>query len=261
MIRGNLHTHSTYCDGKSTLRETVEEAIKKGFSYIGFSGHGNVYFDESYCMSKEGEAKYFAEVNSLKEEYKGKIRILCGVEHDIVSLPPVHNYDYIISSSHYIKTGDTFSDVDASKEIQQDCIDKFYGKDPYAYAEEYYKTVAKLRGDVIGHFDLITKFDRNNEIFNPKEERYKKAVLSALEELLEAKQILEVNTGAMSRGYKDIPYPDIWILEEIKKRGGRIILTSDCHHAQNLDFGFETAEKMLAEIGFTDFYNIDFLNK
>ena len=30
MKYGDFHVHSTYCDGKSTLRETVEAAIAKG---------------------------------------------------------------------------------------------------------------------------------------------------------------------------------------------------------------------------------------
>ena len=202
----------------------VESAINKGFSYIGFSGHSPTNHDLRYCMRFEDEGKYFAEVNALKEEYKDKIRILCGIELDFASTGSDFAYDYTISSTHYIKAGDRLVDVDESKEIQQKVIDDFYGGDPYAYAEEYYKTVAKLRGDIIGHFDLLTKFDRNNDIFTPKEERYKKAALSALDELLAEKQVLEVNTGAMSRRYKDMPYPDRWILEEIKKRDGKVII-------------------------------------
>ena len=261
MMRGNLHTHSTYCDGVSSLEETVKKAIEKGFSYIGFSGHGNTLFDERYCMSKKGEAQYFSEIESLKEKYKGVIRILSGVEQDITAKDCAYECDFIIASSHYVKAGDRYVDVDESKEMQEKCINEFFGKDPYSYAEEYYKSVAKLRGDVIGHFDLLTKFDRNNVIFNPKEERYKKAVLTALEELIDEKQVLEVNTGAMSRGYKDFPYPDMWILEEVKKRDGRVLITSDCHHADNLDYGYDVAEKILTDLGFRDFYNIDFLEK
>ena len=35
----NLHTHSSYCDGKDTPEELVLYAINSGFSSIGFSGH------------------------------------------------------------------------------------------------------------------------------------------------------------------------------------------------------------------------------
>ena len=37
----NFHTHTTFCDGKSTVEEVVRSAIEKGFDAIGFSGHGN----------------------------------------------------------------------------------------------------------------------------------------------------------------------------------------------------------------------------
>ena len=259
MSRGNLHTHSLYCDGKSTLEETVIAAIEKGFAYIGFSGHGHTSFDDRYCMSAEGEARYVSEVNMLRGKYADKIQILCGIERDAFSDHFVQHYDYEIASVHYIKAGGNFYDVDGSAQEQQRCIKECFGDDPYAYAEEYYNVVSKIDGDIVGHFDLLTKFDRSNDIFTPKEKRYKKAVLSALEALLEKHMVFEVNTGAMARGYKDAPYPDVWMLEEIKKRGGRVLITSDCHDAKNLDYGYGMAEKLLTDIGFTDFYNIDFL--
>lgn len=256
MKRGNLHTHSIYCDGKSSPEKMVKAAIEKGFSYLGFSGHGHTTFDSSYCMSRENEKKYFEEINSLKEKYKDKIQILCGIERDLFSDYFEHNYDYEIASVHYIRCGEKLFDVDNTAQIQNQCIKEYFDNDPYAYAEEYYRLVSQLKGSLIGHFDLLTKFDRNNEVFSPKEERYKKAALGALETLLEKKSVFEVNTGAMSRGYKDAPYPDVWILEEIKKRGGRVIITSDCHDAKHLDYAYEETEKLLANIGFTDFYCI-----
>ena len=50
MIKTNFHTHTTFCDGKNTAEEVVLSAIEKGFSAIGFSGHGYTPFDLRYCM-------------------------------------------------------------------------------------------------------------------------------------------------------------------------------------------------------------------
>ena len=36
----NFHTHTTYCDGKETAEQMVQAAIAKGFTRLGFSGHG-----------------------------------------------------------------------------------------------------------------------------------------------------------------------------------------------------------------------------
>ncbi len=259
MTRGSLHVHSTYCDGKNTLEENILSAIEKNFTYLGFSGHGYTDFDESYCMSKEKEAQYFEEIGHLAEKYKDKIRVLRGVEQDSLSTYNAHPYDYKIASVHYINAGGKIYEIDGGQDIQENAIRDSFGGDPYAFAEAYFKTVATLKGDIVGHFDLITKYDRGDLIFNPNEERYKKAAISAMEILLEKNMVFEVNTGSMARGYKDRPYPARWILEELKKRGGKVVITSDCHRAKFLDFGYEETEKMLSEIGFSDFYNIDFI--
>ena len=46
----NLHTHSTFCDGVNTPEEIVKSAVERGFSSVGFSGHGYTDFDLCYCM-------------------------------------------------------------------------------------------------------------------------------------------------------------------------------------------------------------------
>ena len=39
----NLHTHTTYCDGRDTPVEMIESAIAQGFDSIGFSGHSYTF--------------------------------------------------------------------------------------------------------------------------------------------------------------------------------------------------------------------------
>ncbi|MGP0073996.1 MAG: PHP domain-containing protein [Bryobacteraceae bacterium] len=36
---GDLHTHSTYSDGKSTIDEIVEHAAELGYEYIALTDH------------------------------------------------------------------------------------------------------------------------------------------------------------------------------------------------------------------------------
>ena len=85
MILRDFHVHSTYCDGKSTLEETVLAAIEKGIRHLGFSGHSYTPFDEGYCMSPSDTKRYVAEIKTLKEKYKDKIKIYCGIEKDVFS--------------------------------------------------------------------------------------------------------------------------------------------------------------------------------
>ena len=102
----DLHVHTTYCDGKDTSEEMVKEAIEKGLTTLGFSVHSYMDFDLSYCIKKERIEDYRNEINSLKEKYKDKIEILCGVELDYFSVMDVSEFDYKIGSVHYVKKSD-----------------------------------------------------------------------------------------------------------------------------------------------------------
>ena len=79
-IKQNLHTHTTYCDGDNTPEELVREAIKRGFSGIGFSGHSYTHFAPEDSMSVQGTYSYIAHVNKLKKTYAKQIDIFLGLE-------------------------------------------------------------------------------------------------------------------------------------------------------------------------------------
>ena len=63
-----------------------------------------------------------------------------------------------------------------------------------------------------------------------------------------------MNTGAISRGYRKVPYPAENLLHIFKKHDCRLILSSDSHSIDTLDFGFDEAKIMLREIGFAHIY-------
>ena len=47
MILKDYHMHTTYCDGTASAEEMVQEAVRRGLTEIGFSGHSHTAFDES----------------------------------------------------------------------------------------------------------------------------------------------------------------------------------------------------------------------
>ncbi|MBR2539814.1 MAG: histidinol-phosphatase HisJ family protein [Mogibacterium sp.] len=159
----DLHMHTTYCDGNNSAEEMVLAALDMGFETIGFSGHSYTWFDESYCMSPDGTRDYIAEIRALGEKYSDRIRILLGTELDYWAEIDTTPYDYLIGSSHYILKDGEYIDSDYSPEILMTGVNKHFGGDPLAAAEAYYKQVgniiSKTGCDIIGHFDLITKFN------------------------------------------------------------------------------------------------------
>ena len=64
----NLHTHSTYCDGKDTLEEMILSAIEQGFQSVGFSGHSYMSDSPGQSMSIAGTEEDTKEIAALKEK-------------------------------------------------------------------------------------------------------------------------------------------------------------------------------------------------
>ena len=253
MIKCNLHTHSTFCDGNDKIEDTVLCAIEKGFDAIGFSGHSFTDFDLRYCMSDMETNIYIANINILKEKYKDRIEIYCGLEKDYLATDD-RTYDYLIGSVHYFKKDNKLYDVDGTYEEVLKATDEFYGGDIYTTCEEYFKTVADVKRktgcDIIGHFDLIKKFNTNECLFNYSNPRYINASMDALNELLKQDVIFELNTSGTLPGRCGEMYPSDRILKEIQIKGGRVIITSDCHKKELLDYGFDVAIEKLKSIGF-----------
>ena len=245
----DYHIHTTFSDGADTPEDMVRAAIEKGIDTIGFSDHSYTFFDESYCMMRSEIPEYIRTVSELKERYAGKITVLCGIEQDYFSAEGTEGYDYIIGSVHYVRADGEYIPVDESAEILWDAVNTRFGGDVYALVEEYFSNVGdvvrKTGADIIGHFDLITKFNENGELFDTAHPRYMAAWQRAADRLLETGKVFEINTGAISRGYRRLPYPDGDMIDYIRSRGGKFILSSDSHSRETMCYGFEKYEKLI----------------
>lgn len=255
MIRGDFHVHSCYCDGRDTPAELAEAALEKGFSALGFSGHSYTSRDPSYCMSPENTARYKAEIAALKERCRDRLEILCGLEQDYFSDDPATDYDYTIGSVHYLAVEGGLLPLDNDLETLKKGIHQHFAGDPLLLAERYFETVAHLpahtRVNIIGHFDLITKFQERKALFDTAHPRYMEAAQGAVRALCPLGLPFEVNTGAMARGLRSVPYPAEPLLRTILECGGQVIITGDCHDRRNLGFGFEQAADLLRGVGFS----------
>ena len=250
MILKDLHCHTTYCDGQCSAAEMVRAAVDKGMECIGFSGHSYTFFDERYCMSLSGAEEYVREVRALREEYRGVIDVLCGVEQDYYSTQSTDPFDYVIGSVHYVRGADgSYNPVDDDPDTLMRGVEKCFGGDVYSFARAYFDTVGDVvRGtgaDIIGHFDLVSKFNEGGALFDEGDPRYVSAWKDAVDRLLPFGVPFEINTGAVSRGLRTHPYPSRDIIGYIKQRGGRFVLSSDSHRASTLCFGFDEYEKYL----------------
>lgn len=250
---GDYHVHTRFCDGKDSPADMAKAACELGLSCLGFSGHAHTAFDESWCMSREGTRAYINAVEALKKEYRGKMDILLGTELDYFSDVPSRGYDFTIGSVHYLKAGEAFLPVDESAEALSCAADKYFGGSFLKLAESYFALVEdiirKTGCTVVGHFDLVTKFNEGQKMF-PETGEYLDMAFAAVDSLCAQEAVFEINTGAMSRGYRSAPYPSLDILRRINEKGGRLILSSDCHDKKSLCYGFELASELSKSAGF-----------
>ncbi len=81
-VRGDLHVHSNWSDGTSTIEEIAEKAIEMGYEYVAITDHSKS-LKIANGLSESDLRKRNREINKLNEKFKGKIRILKGTEVDI----------------------------------------------------------------------------------------------------------------------------------------------------------------------------------
>ncbi len=253
MTRIDLHTHTSYCDGNDTPAEFVAEAYRRGFDAIGLTGHSYVDFD-TCCMTLDGTKQYRQEVNALKKQYKGKMNIFLGLEQDYYSPKYDSGYDYIIGSIHYIYKDGEYISVDLNPETLDERICRYFDGDFDNLAEEYFRlasdVVNKTDCDIIGHIDLVSKFIEINP--KPITDRYKTAALNCVKALIPYGKPFEINVGAITRGYRTSPYPAEFILKEINRLGGKIVINGDCHNKNNLGDYLDIAVEHAEKCGFTE---------
>ena len=252
----NLHTHTTYCDGKSTIEENIIQAIDKKFISLGFSGHS--HFDKDTCsMSEENTVKYLEDLKKYKNIYKDKIQIYIGIEGDYYSnlnkeTDEEMELDYRIGSVHYINDNDNnYFPIDMSKKTFNEAIKHFGNLKEviYRYYDNVIKMIETQKPDIIGHLDLVRKYNLNKEYFTEEEDWYTKKVDEVIEVIAKNGNIVEVNTKIMNKNNLDAHYPNKNTIRKLLNKNIPLTINSDAHNACNIDHCYIEAAEELKKLG------------
>ncbi|HEX6534641.1 MAG TPA: DNA polymerase/3'-5' exonuclease PolX [Gemmatimonadaceae bacterium] len=104
-IRGVLHCHSQYSDGRATIAEMAAAAKARGWSYLGISDHSQ---SAAYAggLSRDAVLAQHEEIDRVNDELPG-VRVLKGIEADILADGRIDydrdlldRFDYVIASVH-----------------------------------------------------------------------------------------------------------------------------------------------------------------
>ena len=257
MAYADFHTHSYYSDGHNSLSEMAEYAVTQSMYALGFSDHSPMEVEADWTMPKDKYKNYLSEISELKKNYEGELKIFAGLELDIYSDLDTSELDYLIVSCHYVLTDDgIYCPVDHAAHIMKNDVNEHFGGDFIKYAKKYYEqlaSVSSLGPAVIGHYDLVAKFNEGGCLFDENDPKYMNAALETLEYLASLGVIFEINTGAMFRGYRTEPYPSHTLLKRMKDLGCKIILNGDSHSTDAFCHKFDDAVKFAAAAGYTEF--------
>jgi len=251
----SAHVHTTFCDGKTPAPDMARTAYEKGFVSLGFSSHAPQDFDPGYCIDPSREEEYKALIRALQKEYAGRMPIYLGVERDLYACVSPEGYDYYLAAVHYFRHPDGHhTPIDGRPEDLKRYVDTFCGGDGLEMARRYFALlrdyVVSFRPPIVAHFDLVRKNNFALRLYDEESAAYRQMALDALRPMAETGALLEVNTGAIARGYLTTPYPAPFLLKAWKEWGGEVMVNSDCHNMLYLDCAFDEAEALLRSLGY-----------
>lgn len=255
----NFHTHSTYCDGKSTLEEHVIRAQQLGTKSLGFSSHAPVPFDCKWCMKKDELDNYLQSIQSLKE--KTSLQLYKGLEVDFIPtiISPIDftkQLDYTIGSVHFV---DAFEEgehweIDGLHAVFLHGLEKIFQNDFKAAFIRYFELTREMilnsPPTIVGHLDKMKIQNPENKFFAETESWYQHEVKKTIRTIKDSQAIVEVNTRGIYQRKSTTTYPSPWILELLHEHNIPITLSSDAHLADDLINQFEPTAVLLNKIGF-----------
>jgi len=216
-IKGDLHTHSTWSDGKSTIKEMAESAKKLGYEYIAITDHtisSRIANGLDIVRLKEKKK----ELQDIDANTEG-IKIILGSEVDIkpdgsLDYPDeiLQELDMVVASVH---SNFKMEEMEMTERIIKALIN------PYVCA------LGHPTGRLIG--------ERNPYKFN---------INSVIETAAKYGKALEVNASYMRLDLKD-EHIKMAVDKEVK-----LIISTDAHHTDQLlqmRYGVSTARRGWAE--------------
>lgn len=253
-MKTNYHTHTTWCDGQATVAAMAEAALRKGFARLGFSSHAMLPGDPfAWPLRRETLAAYAADVRATAQAFASRgLTVLCGVEADYVRgacSPDDPAYaaikpDYVIGSVHYVIAPDgSWVCVDESPQALAEGLRAHFGGDARAFVRAYFAAERDMAltcdFDIVAHPDLVRKFNGQFHLFDETASWYVSELEASADAFARAGKLVEVNTGAISRGWMDDAYPSAGFRERLRQRGVNFVLSSDAHAPEGLDTAFE----------------------
>lgn len=267
-MRTDYHVHTEFSDDSNyPMEQVIKDAITKGFDELCFTDHVDYGikkdWDEPgemiYRKGGAGEPDqmpvanvdypvYYKTFQKMKELYQDKISLKFGLEfgmqaHTVEKYEKLFSrypFDFIILSVHEIEDKEFWDQGFQNGMTQQEYNERYY--EEMLYLVQNYHNYS-----VLGHMDLITRYDKAGVY---PFEKLKPILTKILKTVIADEKGIEVNTSSHRYGLKDLT-PSSDILKLYKKLGGKIItIGSDSHKPGYLGAFVDETKEELRSLGF-----------
>ncbi len=255
----NLHCHSIHShDGKSTVFEMCEEAIKQNLQGLAITDHVDLIFYEQRNVYKEIKAS-IENTKKAKELYKDKLNVLVGLEMGEATLYPqlaeeifaLGNVDFVLASRHFVpsfghESDFGYSDIPLWSNAK---IGRFLDE----YYEELLKMVETTDFDSLSHLTLPLRYINGHYNKGYDITKHDKIIESLLKALAKKEKALEINTSNYNS--HNIFMPNDYYIKMFLSLGGKYFTVgSDSHITTKMTNGLKEGYQLLKDLGVKDFY-------
>ena len=198
-IKGDLHIHSNWSDGASTIEEIALKAIEMGYKYIAITDHSKS-LRVANGLSEEDLLKRNEEIDRLNKKFQGKIKILKGTEVDILPDGSLDYNDEILSQLDFVVAA-------IHSRFTQDNTKRILK----AMENPYVNAIAHPTGRVIG-----------------QRESYPVDIEAVIKKAAETGTALEINAY-----YNRLDLKDVHCRLAVKY-GAKLVISTDSHHVDHM---------------------------
>lgn len=250
-LKKDNHVHTRLCNHASgEMEEYVLSAIDRGLETITFLEHLEVgidYFERTW-LTDEDFSFYFNEGKRLRDIYSDKIRVLLGVEvgynpcavEKLKARISKFNWDIKGLSYHFFFDGTKHLNMVSRRKGNIDALAAI-GPDEVVrcYLEGLTRAVQELDCDILCHIDAVMRHYQGLEFTSAHWGQIEKLL-----RLIHAKGMqLEINTSGFA--LRDIPYPDLKIVNRAIELGIPLAAGSDAHQPDQVGRHFDRLPEYL----------------
>lgn len=263
----DFHVHTEFSDDSVyPMEQVAEDAFRLNLDALCFCDHVDYGVkpdagepcdrfdpDNGKPVTNVDYACYFPEVERVRALFDGRLTIRAGLElgvqrHTVARYEAVLDHwgdrlDFCLLSIHQVEDRE-FWNGDYQKGRDQDAVHRDYYNEMLAVMDAFdgYDSVA--------HLDLMRRYDP----FGPVPfERVRDQMAAALEHVIAHGKAIELNTSSWRYGLDDtMPSSDVFRL--YRDLGGTLLtLGSDSHRPSHLGSYLRVGQRMLRDLGFTEF--------